>query len=158
MGSYTSDNDTRSCSSQGCQISCASPEFGPNVCYSMQQNFLDGTPCQGGGTCSNGNCEGATAGGEIKSWIEDNETLVIALAATIGGLLLVSFACCLLSCFRRRNRTVVRSAPRPPPAGWAAPPPPVPPMRRERSNRWQEPPPTYYSQVPYSHEPNVRYA
>jgi hypothetical protein len=53
MGSYTSNNDTYACNSQTCSLSCASPEFGPNVCYSMQQNFLDGTPCSGGGKCNN---------------------------------------------------------------------------------------------------------
>jgi hypothetical protein len=53
MGSYTSNNDTYACNSQTCSLSCASPEFGPDVCYSMQQNFLDGTPCGGGGRCDN---------------------------------------------------------------------------------------------------------
>jgi hypothetical protein len=53
MGSYTTKNDTYACNSQDCTLSCASPEFGPNVCYSMQQNFLDGTGCGGGGKCQN---------------------------------------------------------------------------------------------------------
>ena len=53
MGSYTTKNDTYACNSQDCTLACASPEFGPNVCYSMQQNFLDGTVCGGGGKCSN---------------------------------------------------------------------------------------------------------
>lgn len=53
MGSYTQGNDTNSCDSQGCVISCASPEFGPGVCYGLQQNFLDGTECGGGGQCEN---------------------------------------------------------------------------------------------------------
>ena len=53
MGSYTTNNDTHACNSQDCTLSCASPEFGPGVCYSMQQNFLDGTSCGGGGKCSN---------------------------------------------------------------------------------------------------------
>ena len=53
MGSYTSDNDTYACNSQDCTLSCASPSFGPGTCYSMQQNFLDGTSCGGGGSCSN---------------------------------------------------------------------------------------------------------
>ena len=53
MGSYTTGNDTYACNSQTCSLSCASPDFGPNVCYSMQQNFLDGTPCGGGGKCNN---------------------------------------------------------------------------------------------------------
>lgn len=53
MGSFTTNNDTYACNSQDCSLSCASPEFGPNVCYGMQQNFLDGTTCGGGGKCSN---------------------------------------------------------------------------------------------------------
>ncbi len=53
MGSYTTKNDTYACNSQDCTLSCAAPEFGPNVCYSMQQNFLDGTVCGGGGKCQN---------------------------------------------------------------------------------------------------------
>ena len=53
MGSYTTKNDTYACNSQDCTLSCASPEFGPGVCYQMQQNFLDGTTCGGGGQCSN---------------------------------------------------------------------------------------------------------
>lgn len=53
MGSYTTKNDTYACNSQDCTLSCASPEFGPGVCYQMQQNFLDGTLCSGGGKCQN---------------------------------------------------------------------------------------------------------
>lgn len=53
MGSYTQGNDTRACGSSGCAISCASPEFGTGVCYGLQQNFLDGTECGGGGRCQN---------------------------------------------------------------------------------------------------------
>ena len=56
MGSYASNNDTYACNSQDCTLSCASPSFGPNTCYSMQQNFLDGTTCGGGGSCSNVSC------------------------------------------------------------------------------------------------------
>ena len=53
MGSFTTNNDTFACDSSTCQLSCASPQFGTGVCYSMQQNFLDGTPCGGGGNCQN---------------------------------------------------------------------------------------------------------
>ncbi len=53
MGSYTQGNDTHACDSQGCTISCASPEFGYGTCYGLQQNFLDGTGCGGGGHCQN---------------------------------------------------------------------------------------------------------
>jgi hypothetical protein len=53
MGSYTTGNDTYACQRSGCALSCASPEFGQGVCYRLQQNFLDGTSCGGGGRCDN---------------------------------------------------------------------------------------------------------
>jgi hypothetical protein len=53
MGSYTTGNDTYACDNSNCMLTCASPEFGANTCYSLQQNFLDGTPCVGGGSCQN---------------------------------------------------------------------------------------------------------
>lgn len=52
MGSYTQGNDTYACDNSNCMLSCASPEFG-NTCYGLQQNFLDGTSCTGGGKCQN---------------------------------------------------------------------------------------------------------
>ena len=105
MGSYTSNNDTYACNSQTCSLSCASPEFGPNVCYSMQQNFLDGTPCGGGGHCSNGQCAGSTVGGEVKSWIDDNKTIVIALSVVIGVLVILAILSCCIRAFRRPRRS-----------------------------------------------------
>lgn len=119
MGSYTQGNDTYACSPSGCQISCASPEFGANVCYSMQQNFVDGTSCQGGGKCSNGVCEGASVGKEITGWIQQNKTLVIALASVLGGLLILTILSCCISSYRRRQRIAraKKNMPPPPPYG-----------------------------------------
>jgi len=179
MGSYTQGNDTYACSSSGCQISCASPEFGSNVCYSMQQNFLDGTSCQGGGKCDNGQCKGSSVGKEINSWIHDNRTLVIALASVIGGLIVLAvLSCCISSCRRRsRNRKLkARAGQNVPPSAWNGsnqwnPIPPVPDTRMRGANgggsnsgrshggnsagwdqngRWRPPPPTW--------QPTVRYA
>jgi len=154
MGSYTSDNDTYACNSQTCTLSCASPDFGANVCYSMQQNFLDGTTCGGGGRCENGVCKGSSVGGEVKSWIDDNKTLVIALASAIGGLLLLAIlGCCIRACRRprgkrmpvvagghRHRRGVHGNAPRG--GGWNGPQ--IPEEMRDRGyggGGWQQPPP-----------------
>ncbi|KAF3765894.1 zincin [Cryphonectria parasitica EP155] len=104
MGSLTTDNDTTACDSSGCQISCQSPEFGSNVCYKLNQNFLDGTPCQGGGKCSNGNCKGINTGDEIKDWINSNKDIVIPVACVLGAILLLVIASCIWSCRRRRAR------------------------------------------------------
>jgi hypothetical protein len=163
MGSYTQGNDTYACSASGCQISCASPEFGSNVCYSMQQNFLDGTSCQGGGRCSNGQCKGSSVGKEITSWISSNKTLVIALCSVIGGLLILITLCCCFSRYRRRNKIAkARANMPPPPAGWngsqqwRGAPPPYPGQRGGgggwENGRWNPSPPQP------TWQPSVRYA
>jgi len=98
-------NNTYACNSQSCIISCTSPAFGPDVCYGLQQNFLDGTTCAGGGVCSNGRCKGVTTSGVIRSWIDDHRTMVIGIAAGVGGLLVLLILNCLFnSCRRRRHR------------------------------------------------------
>lgn len=172
MGSYTQGNDTYACSSNGCQISCASPEFGSNVCYSMQQNFLDGTSCQGGGKCANGQCKGSSVSKEITNWITKNKTLVIALASVIGGLLILAILSCCWSRYRRRQNLRKRRPvpPPPPPPGWGGPwaAPSQPPMREATSSpmlgnnggywengRWRQPvrPPPVWTPGP-----SVRYA
>jgi hypothetical protein len=70
MGRLTSSNDTRSCDSTNCVLTCQAPEFGIDMCLRMQQNFLDGTPCKGDGVCMNGYCKGASTLGEVRSWID----------------------------------------------------------------------------------------
>ncbi|KAK0634616.1 Metallo-peptidase family M12-domain-containing protein [Bombardia bombarda] len=111
MGSRTTNNDTYSCSSQGCIVSCASPEFGANTCWSMSQYFLDGTSCEGGGKCSNGNCQGATLTNQIVEWINNNKPIFIPVVAVVGVLLILAVGSCCWNCFRRR-----RSAPLPKPS------------------------------------------
>lgn len=120
MGSLTTGNDTYSCSSQGCILSCASPEFGRNTCYTMQQYFLDGTPCEGGGKCSNGNCQGANLGNQIGAWFTDNKNIVIPVASAVGGLILLFIVCCCVSSFRRRRRPAAIRPPKPPSPGWGS--------------------------------------
>ncbi|KAF2689514.1 ADAM 8 precursor [Lentithecium fluviatile CBS 122367] len=177
MGTYTQGNDTYACDNSNCMMSCASPEFPRNTCYGLQQNFLDGTPCTGGGTCSNGQCTGSSVGNEVKSWINDHKTLVIGLASAIGGLIILSIlGCCWRSYKRRKNRKVyannVAAFRGPPPSFPPAAPsqsrsrsrgrrgvPAPPPMAHNPSNGWvpqanhgpQSPPPLYRSA-------SVRYA
>ncbi|KAI9849201.1 MAG: hypothetical protein M1838_000221 [Thelocarpon superellum] len=128
MGSLTSDNDTYACDSENCQISCASPQFGPNTCYGMQQNFLDGTTCGGGGKCANGQCQGSSEAKVIGSWISNNKGLVIGVASAVGGLLLLSLLSCIWRCCKQRRRR--------------------PPGSKIMSPSWGQQPPPYYSQIP----------
>ncbi|KAI9690983.1 MAG: hypothetical protein M1822_008603 [Bathelium mastoideum] len=131
MGSYTQGNDTYACDSSTCTISCASPEFGTGVCYGLQQNFLDGTPCGGGGRCSNGQCKGSTVGGEVSSWLASHKPVVIGIAVSIGCLVLFSLFGCIVRCCRRRRYTSRPAKFATPPPGWGpAGPPPIPPPHR----------------------------
>ncbi|KAK3387200.1 Metallo-peptidase family M12-domain-containing protein [Podospora didyma] len=118
MGSHTTGNDTYSCSPQGCIVSCASPQFGANKCYSMNQYFLDGTPCEGGGKCSNGNCQGASLGNQITDWIMQNKAIVIPVASVVGFLILVAIVSCCWSSCRGRSRRNKAPAPRVPAPAW----------------------------------------
>lgn len=177
MGSYTQGNDTYSCNSQTCQITCGSPDFGFNVCYSLQQNFLDGTACGGGGHCENGVCRGTSTGGEIKSWINDNKTTVIAVASAIGGFLLLAILGCCCGACRRRRRSGPKRKAVPPPRTTAWSGPPVPPQMVSRGyggggqnpNSWHGQgnnfypamPPASYSGTNHGYSPGgpiVRYA
>ncbi|RMD44163.1 hypothetical protein DV735_g1043, partial [Chaetothyriales sp. CBS 134920] len=150
MGSYTQNNDTYACDSQVCTLSCASPAFGYNVCYTMQQNFLDGTPCGGSGKCSNGVCRGGSVTGRVGSWINDNKTLVIALASALGGLLVIALlGCCIRACRRPRAKAVAPGYHRSRRAharhGWDGPPIPEQMQQRgyggDTGSSWQAPPP-----------------
>ncbi|KAH8697662.1 Metallo-peptidase family M12-domain-containing protein [Talaromyces proteolyticus] len=165
LGAVLGSNDTYACDNSACTLYCASSVLPSNECGSMQQNFLDGTPCNGNGHCSNGNCVGSSVGGQIKSWIDDHKSLVIGLAAGLGGLLLlVILSCIISSCRRRRYR---KANPPPPPGayrgggrgGWAGPIPQGPPrsMQQAPSQPQQAgygypppayPPPTYGEHVP----------
>lgn len=133
MGSFTTKNDTYACDSQDCTLTCASPEFGPGQCYQMQQNFLDGTPCGGGGKCSNvsaapvfpplrfltcsrhlqGQCKGSNPGSAIVDYIHKNKNLVIIICSVIGGLLLLAVTGCIVRCCSRPRRSR-RAQPIPP--------------------------------------------
>ncbi|KAE8320876.1 Metallo-peptidase family M12-domain-containing protein [Aspergillus sergii] len=118
MGSLLHSNETYACSAYGssCEVVCSSNTFGQ--CYGVNQNFLDGTPCSGGGHCKNGKCDGSS----VKGWIDDHKTLVIGVACGVGGLIVLSILWCLINRCRRARPTV---KPIPPPAGpygpWARP-------------------------------------
>lgn len=103
MGSVLDTNDTYACDSSSCTLLCASSKLPMNTCGSLNQNFLDGTPCIGGGHCVNGQCVGSSVGGEIKSWVDDHKPLVIGLAAGLGGLLVLMILSGIISAIRRRR-------------------------------------------------------
>ncbi|CAI6252199.1 unnamed protein product [Periconia digitata] len=158
MGSVGKGNDTYACDNTNCVLSCASPEFGRDVCFGLRQNFLDGTSCVGGGQCNNGQCAGSSVGGEVKNWIDEHKTIVIGVSCAVGGLIILSIlGCCISSCRRRRRQKVYagraaavqqqRGPPPPPPMGMRNVPPPPPhagwtPQTNHAD--FPQPPPSYH--------------
>lgn len=152
MGARTG-NDTFSCGSQGCQLSCQSPQFGNDRCLTMMQYFRDGTPCNGGGRCGNGQCRNATFANEVGTWIRENQAIFIPVVVVVGVLLILAvITCCFARC--RRKRRVAKPKTRPPVAqtgGWgnhpgggrrSQQPGWVPPVSQQRGGP-QQPPPMY---------------
>jgi hypothetical protein len=154
LGAVLGSNDTYSCDSSSCTLSCASSTLPSNTCGSLNQNFLDGTPCNGNGHCGNGVCQGATVGGEITSWVNQHKPLVIGLAAGLGGLLLLAILSCIVSsCRRRRYKTAPPPARGVPYQGWAGPMPSGPPRGPPpmQQPQWGAPPP--YPPPTYNNPP-----
>ncbi|OAX78124.1 hypothetical protein ACJ72_07571 [Emergomyces africanus] len=130
MGSILDGNNTFACDDQTCTLACSSS---PSACFSLNQNFLDGTPCSAGGQCKNGVCEGSSFGKGVKSWIDSNKSLVIGISVGLGGLLLISILVCIIRrCRKPRNRKsmapMTQGAVYPPPPargfrGWTRPQP-----------------------------------
>ena len=106
VGSLTSEEDTSACDAQSgsCIVACSSSKLGPQACYNMQQYFLDGTPCDGGGQCRNGNCEGSQWYRRALDFIRNNLQIIIPVASVVGGLILLSILSCCISSCRRRSR------------------------------------------------------
>ncbi|KAF8466237.1 Metallo-peptidase family M12-domain-containing protein [Kalaharituber pfeilii] len=125
MGAEYGNNDTSSCNESSCQVQCASPNLGRGFCYEMQQNFLDGTPCEGDGRCKAGMCRGSTTLGEIRAWINRNKPLVIGVSVGVGSLIILCILICIIKacCRRRRVKKVVSPVMPPGPVGRGYPHP-----------------------------------
>ena len=117
---FTNGNYTGACNSNSCSVICssaASQDSARSFCASMNQNFLDGTPCGSNSLCDTGRCRrassddgdnspggGGSSGNGGSSWFDRNRSVVIGLAAGLGGLVLLLLLCCIYSCCRKRTR------------------------------------------------------
>jgi hypothetical protein len=70
----------------------------------LNQNFLDGTPCGGGGKCTNGQCKGSSFGKEITGWISTHKPLVIGISVGIGSIILLMIIAGLFRRYRGGRR------------------------------------------------------
>lgn len=146
-------NVTRACDDDSsCQLSCVDPRFG-STCFTTSQNFLDGTPCRGTGTCRSGRCVGGRdpnapfiPSGPLSSWFDDHRTIIIAVVASVGGVILLAVLYMWLRGFMAHRRLVNSYAAR---RNKPAPPPP-PPMR---APPYSPPPPAGGAPPPYNGVP-----
>ncbi|KAI2642272.1 zinc metalloprotease mde10 [Xylaria nigripes] len=99
-----STNGVTACDGSSCTVRCKTPDLGPGACDVIQSNFLDGTPCEGGGHCDHGVCKGSSVWDKIQDFFRSNKEIAIPVGAVIGGLLLIAIAGCCCSCLGRRQR------------------------------------------------------
>ncbi|KAK2736599.1 hypothetical protein FQN57_000716 [Myotisia sp. PD_48] len=111
-----------------------------------------------------GQCEGSSFGNEVKAWVDQNKSLVIGLAAGLGGIVILLILGCVVRRCRRprpknRKMTPISMGPMPPGYGrWTgAPPPPVlaPRGHPETSSPHPYPPAPFGS---HGQMPSMRYA
>jgi len=103
VGVLTHKQDLTACPNT-CQVRCRTSDMPPGACDGVNSNFLDGTPCQGSGHCENGQCKGASLWDKTGAFFRDNKDIIIPVAASVGGLILIAIASCCLSCARRNRR------------------------------------------------------
>ncbi|KAF9162040.1 hypothetical protein BGX21_011495 [Mortierella sp. AD011] len=96
--------------STSCQLMCNDPNGNALSCTQIPgTNFIDGTPCGFGGTCSGGNCKYNGING-VLSWARSHLAIVIPVGCVVGLLLI----CCIWSCccsrffYRQRQRKMLR--------------------------------------------------
>ncbi|KAJ5679306.1 Disintegrin and metalloproteinase domain-containing protein B [Penicillium macrosclerotiorum] len=134
MGTLVNSNNTWACENTvdpSCSLVCAAPagvtKYPAGTCIGLNQNYLDGTPCDSGGKCYSGQCKGSSVGG----WVRDHKKLVIGVCVGVGSLIVLALLYCLISRCRMANaRRRIAKAPPPAMGRFAGPPrgpPPGPP-------------------------------
>lgn len=150
VGSLLNTNDTWACegtTDPSCSLVCGAPSiahsFGTTPCISMNQNYLDGTPCDSGGRCSSGQCKGSSALG----WIRQHKKLVIGICVGGGTLILLALFFCIYSrCKRSAQLRKARKAI--PPGTYRRYNGPQPTARPPMMNQWHGYPNSGYQNVP----------
>lgn len=150
VGSLLNTNDTWACegtTDPSCTLVCGAPSiahsFGTTPCISMNQNYLDGTPCDSGGRCSSGQCKGSSALG----WIRQHKKLVIGICVGVGTLILLALFFCIYSrCKRSAQLRKARKAI--PPGTYRRYNGPQPTARPPMMNQWPGYPNSGYQNVP----------
>ncbi|KJZ75042.1 hypothetical protein HIM_05528 [Hirsutella minnesotensis 3608] len=113
-------NGTKACPGSSCLLACTSDGMDYGQCFTMNQYFLDGTDCGGGGKCANGSCKGASTFKEIGQWIEEHKTIFIPVVTVVGAIIVILILLSIISRIRacmRRRKVAQRMQGWPAPAG-----------------------------------------
>lgn len=148
VGTLLNSNDTWACentNAPSCSLVCGSHalphSYGATTCIEMNQDYLDGTPCEAGGHCEAGQCKGASALG----WIDQHKDIVIGVCVGVGSLIVLVLLYSIIGrCRLARARRRIGKAPPPAYPGYRGPPPiypgyqgpPPPPQRPPPMNQW----------------------
>lgn len=132
-------NSTRACPGSSCMLSCTSDDMQFDQCFTLNQNFLDGTSCGGGGKCVNGACKGASTVKEIGNWIQQHKDIFIPIVSVVGGLILIAIIISVVARIRRRirRRKLAKKMRNWPSYGGQAGA--SPPMQRGSRQQWHSP-------------------
>ncbi|PKS06911.1 hypothetical protein jhhlp_005507 [Lomentospora prolificans] len=103
MGSFKNITNVKACDETACMIGCSSSQTAPNQCSVMNQYFLDGTPCPGGGKCQNGICQGSSFIKEAGEFFTKNKKVIVPVVSVVGGLIVIAICWCIFSSIRRRR-------------------------------------------------------
>ncbi|KAJ5899686.1 hypothetical protein N7495_004430 [Penicillium taxi] len=157
MGSLLNSNDTWACdntNAPSCSLVCGSPQvaqqYGTTTCIELNQNYLDGTPCESGGKCNNGQCEGSSVGG----WVNQHKKLVIGICVGVGSLIVLALLFCIFNRCRSGRKVSMpapvmgRYAPGPVYTQGPHPPPGPPNQWHGYNNEYPRQPPPPWSPPP----------
>ncbi|KAI1815709.1 zinc metalloprotease mde10 [Poronia punctata] len=150
VGTLDNRKDLTACPDT-CQVQCRTPDTPPGKCEGIIANFIDGTPCGGTGHCEDGQCKGASSLDKAGAFFRDNKDIIIPVAASVGGLILIAvLGCCISRARRTKRRKTLAQKTQPnsswvggqshgPPGnhGWAAPMTPARPRGADGRRDYQ---------------------
>ena len=116
-GGTTLCGDNPCCNPTTCRLRSNSVcDFATDNCCTQECQFItNSTECQDGRTCQNGDCDDQPDGPRANDpgWFDQNRTWVIAVAASVGGLIVLAILICCVWRYRKRKTVSITTFPLP---------------------------------------------
>ncbi|KAI8911484.1 Metallo-peptidase family M12-domain-containing protein [Gorgonomyces haynaldii] len=104
--------------STSCTLNCQDSR---GQCYVLNGNFLDGTPCGGGGKCQQGSCQGSNFFLTAIEWIQLNPQIGYPTVAIVGLIILGCIWNCGKRCCKRKQEVRTQGRVASAPTNWVDP-------------------------------------